>query len=84
MRSQPAEKEGWKGVLLFQLGVNSRLWDIMNMHMYLCVLVFVYIYRDHCYMNGCWDYDMLWQRDVQEVKFYCVEETKLVSQYFSF
>ena len=52
LRSQPAEKEGWKGVLLFQLGVNSRLWDIMNMHMYFCVLVFVYIYRDHCYMNG--------------------------------
>ena len=30
MRSQPAEKEGWKGVLLFQLGVNARLWDIMK------------------------------------------------------
>ena len=35
-------------------------------------------------MNGCWDYDMLWQREVQEVKFYCVEESKLVSQSFFF
>ena len=48
--------------------------------MYLCMLEFVYICKDHCfgYGWGAWDYRILWHRNVNGYVLFCRRKCDLM------